>query len=278
MFSYLDILYLILSNYQKFLFYDASVSIIRSRDFAHIAIFYRLFVNFYLKSLKNIDELEKCCIHQNIYMACTDECIGVLKHYIKKTSLISEYSKKNINNILKQSAKIEKNNIKTLLFDDSDVFNDLSNTIYDFVVAYSELYNHTMIDVTDILAEFHNALSHIITAIAICSMNNKEDIIQRNIDRAISHLKRGTKDSYKILIKIAYQMCVKYKKLPEIFDEEFIYIRSQEIVSLSDRSCHNNIHQSIKFLSDKLIKNLNVDKNLDFKDEFTKLLNQSIIN
>ena len=206
MVSYLDILYVILLNYQKFLFYDASVSIIRSRDFAHIAVFYRMFANFYLKSLKNINKLEECCINENIYNICNNECNAVLNHYIKKTNLISENSRKNIDNIINKSAKIEKNNIKQLLFDEKDNLNEILNAVTDFVEAYSELYKYATADVTDILAEFHNALSHIITAIAIYGMDNKEIIIKRNIDRAVSHFKRGTKDSYKILIKAAYQM------------------------------------------------------------------------
>lgn len=278
MVSYLDILYVILLNYQKFLFYDASVSIIRSRDFAHIAVFYRMFANFYLKSLKNINKLEECCINENIYNICNNECNAVLNHYIKKTNLISENSRKNIDNIINKSAKIEKNNIKQLLFDEKDNLNEILNAVTDFVEAYSELYKYATADVTDILAEFHNALSHIITAIAIYGMDNKEIIIKRNIDRAVSHFKRGTKDSYKILIKAAYQMCVKYNNLPEGFDEEFISIRSDEIVSLSDRSSHNNIFNSLKSLSDKLIKTLNIDKNINFNDEFTTVLSKYIIN
>lgn len=277
MHSRLYILNIVLSNYQRFLFYDASVSILKSRNFTHIHLFYVLFSQQYLKVLEDINHLESEIVSSEEKELYKKKCNGILDEYINISGIISNESIDNIRNVLSLSARISIENLADILFSSQE----LTESFSDFIIAYNKLHKLFGAHISALLTEFHNTLSHLITAIVLKgqletdSDNKKMAIINRNIDKAVSHLKRGTKDSYKILIKATYKMYEKYNKqikLPDGFREKFIQIRSEEIIHLSNKSNHKNIHNSIKELSEELIECLKINKNQAFKEQFVKLL------
>ena len=230
--SHLDILYIILLNYQKFLFYDASVSILKDRNYTHISFFYKLFMKYFIQALNDINNLETKNISLSSKYFVKDSCEEILNNYLQSSEIISDISDKTrdkISQILKDSALIKKENIKLVLFNDDLLY----KTVIFFNKAYTKLYLYTHAEIAALLTEFHNALSHLITAIVLIDKKNNtdiDDIVQRNIDRAVSHFKRGTKDSYKIIIKAVYKGYKKYKSkdnvilLPNEFAENFIEI------------------------------------------------------
>ena len=283
--SHLDILYIILLNYQKFLFYDASVSILKDRNYTHISFFYKLFMKYFIQALNDINNLETKNISLSSKYFVKDSCEEILNNYLQSSEIISDISDKTrdkISQILKDSALIKKENIKLVLFNDDLLY----KTVIFFNKSYTKLYLYTHAEIAALLTEFHNALSHLITAIVLIDKKNNtdiDDIVQRNIDRAVSHFKRGTKDSYKIIIKAVYKGYKKYKSkdnvilLPNEFAENFIEIRSKEIIYLSNTTHYNNIHDSIKMLAEQLIKHFTFEKNKSFYDNFYEVLSEYII-
>lgn len=282
MYSYLDILYTILSSYQKFLFYDASVSILKDRDFAHIVSFYKLYISYFIESLKDIENIDNACISAYKMKFVEETCSDILQHYCKQSHIISDKSREDIVNVLKESALIKKDNIKEVIYTSKD----LINVIMCFNKAYSTLRNYSRAEIASLLTEFHNALSHLITAVVLKDKKNNSEmneIAERNIDRAKSHFKRGTKDSYKIIIKAVYKLYEQYKSrnkyinMPEDFVKNFIEVRCREIIYLSNTAHHDNIQSSLKTVADKLISNFHLDKNIDFNEELYKTLTEYII-
>lgn len=280
--SYLDILHIILSNYQKFLFYDASVSILKYRDFAHILRFYKLYIEYFIKSLRDIENIETACISINKRQFVEEECAEILQHYLKKSQIISDESRDSIISVLNESALIKQENIKEVIF----ASKDLMNVVLCFNKAYSTLRNYSQAEIASLLTEFHNALSHLIIAIVLKDKkdnNEINEIAERNIDRAKSHFKRGTKDSYKIIVKAVYKLYEQHKShnrhinMPENFTKNFIEVRSREIIYLSNTEYHDNIHNSLKTMADDLVSHFHLDMNINFRDELYKILKEFII-
>lgn len=67
-----------------------------------------------------------------------------------------------------------------------------------FVIAYCQLHRYANGILSDLLTEFHNAMSHIITAL-LHKHNSNNEVYVRNIAKAVSHLKRGKKMLIKLL-------------------------------------------------------------------------------
>lgn len=126
-------------------------------------------------------------------------------------------------------------------------------TIHSFIV-YSEAYqitynaytksmseeevNHRLFQ--DLLIEFNNALSHLLTAI---TSNNKK-VVGKNTNRAKTHLLRGALDSYKELIGLNNDLVINssipYPRLNNMTMYEY-YLTLREMEAKSIGSIENNI-------------------------------------
>ncbi|HEB9319417.1 TPA: hypothetical protein RZK22_000246 [Campylobacter coli] len=91
------------------------------------------------------------------------------------------------------------------------------------------------------LIEFNNFMSHVCAA---CSLSNEDeniDIFSKNIERAINHIKRGTLDCYKIIIKDYFML--EYSVLPMDIKNRLFNLRISEYKNLG----HNNIDILVEF-------------------------------
>lgn len=92
---------------------------------------------------------------------------------------------------------IAKNNIIERL---NYYFNFQDTHAVEQIVKKVEFQNNSNIP-KQVLTEFHNFMSHICMAYSLSDEDKNTDIFSKNIERAINHIKRGTLDCYKIIIK-----------------------------------------------------------------------------
>ncbi len=208
----------LLQTYHKFIFYDSIVSIINTRDFRSIKMLY----------LKISDAL--------LYILNNGKfCDSVIEKYknganeIIKENCCDDELKNSIQHVFKNKALTE-DSIQSLLKEDAFLDN-----FQKFVIAYCQLHRYANGILSDLLTEFHNAMSHIITAL-LHKHNSNNEVYVRNIAKAVSHLKRGKKDAYKIIIRCLYPVIEKYPNIKKEFRKEFIIIRCNEMDSNSENN------------------------------------------
>jgi len=116
-----------------------------------------------------------------------------------------------------------------------EIFDEIDKCVVHFLDAYEflyEVYNEDEEDrkFQDILVEFNNALSHIMTAL----QNQEDDTIKiPNISKAKTHLYRGSLDSYKeVIIKNKSIVMANTQKITRLgnktFKEYYIDLRKYE--------------------------------------------------
>ncbi|AKJ53384.1 hypothetical protein CD56_03175 [Campylobacter lari] len=91
------------------------------------------------------------------------------------------------------------------------------------------------------LIEFNNFMSHVCTAYSLSDKDENTDIFLKNIERAINHIKRGTLDCYKIIIKDYFML--DYSVLPMNIKNRLFNLRISEYKNLG----HNNIDILVEF-------------------------------
>lgn len=91
------------------------------------------------------------------------------------------------------------------------------------------------------LIEFNNFMSHVCTAYSLSDEDENTDIFLKNIERATNHIKRGTLDCYKIIIKDYFML--EYSVLPMNIKNRLFNLRINEYKNLG----HNNIDILVKF-------------------------------
>ncbi|WP_239819976.1 hypothetical protein [Campylobacter molothri] len=98
---------------------------------------------------------------------------------------------------IKGRSIIAKNNIVERL---NYYFNFQDIQAVEQIVEKIEFQNDSNIP-KQVLTEFHNFMSHVCTAYSLSNEDKNTDVFSKNIERAINHIKRGTLDCYKIIIK-----------------------------------------------------------------------------
>lgn len=267
----IDLLTYLLNVYQKFLFYDAVISIIERRNFSHIYQLFKLINNAFICIVNHtiIDDKYIETYKKNAYEVIDD----YLLKYNNGNDTESDIKKK-ISDKLSDKA-IEEQSVRYVLSQEKIVENFLN-----FTISYNNLHKYTNGLLSDLLTEFHNAMSHLIVAMSCLQEkeNNDEyasqydDRISRNTDKAVSHLKRGMKDSYKIMIRCMYPMIKRNKELLHSFRAEFINIRCDEILNLSDMNRHNETENSIKTIALSFMDKLKIHKNSETGNEFCEYI------
>ncbi|ECQ5881519.1 hypothetical protein FZL65_00710 [Campylobacter coli] len=91
------------------------------------------------------------------------------------------------------------------------------------------------------LIEFNNFMSHVCAAYSLSNEDENIDIFSKNIERAINHIKRGTLDCYKIIIKDYFML--EYSVLPMDIKNRLFNLRISEYKNLG----HNNIDILVEF-------------------------------
>ncbi|MGJ0124206.1 hypothetical protein [Campylobacter coli] len=132
---------------------------------------------------------------------------------------------------------IAKNNIIERL---SYYFNFEDTQAVEQIVKKIEFQNDSSIP-KQVLTEFHNFMSHVCTAYSLSDEDKNTDIFSKNIERAINHIKRGTLDCYKIIIKDYFML--EYSVLPMNIKNQLFNLRINEYKNLG----HNNINILVEF-------------------------------
>lgn len=250
----------LLQTYHKFIFYDSIVSIINTRDFRSIKMLYLKISDALLYILNN----GKFC--DSVIEKYKNGANEIINAYLEnKENCCDDELKNSIQHVFKNKALTE-DSVQSLLKEDAFLDN-----FQKFVIAYCQLHRYANGILSDLLTEFHNAMSHIITAL-LHKQNSNNEVYVRNIAKAVSHLKRGKKDAYKIIIRCLYPVIEKYPNIKKEFRKEFIIIRCNEIDYLSNIEKHEEIENSIQNIAEKYLDKLAMDSNSENNKNFKTIL------
>ncbi|EJQ0533155.1 hypothetical protein NZJ19_001178, partial [Campylobacter coli] len=100
------------------------------------------------------------------------------------------------------------------------------------------------------LIEFNNFMSHVCTAYSLSDKDENTDIFLKNIERAINHIKRGTLDCYKIIIKDYF--ILENSTLPIGLKNQLFNLRINEYKNLGNNSI--NILEQFKKIVQEIMK------------------------
>ncbi|HFW6688818.1 TPA: hypothetical protein ACICII_001001 [Campylobacter jejuni] len=100
------------------------------------------------------------------------------------------------------------------------------------------------------LIEFNNFMSHVCTACSLSDKDENTDIFLKNIERAINHIKRGTLDCYKIIIKDYF--ILENSTLPIGLKNQLFNLRINEYKNLGNNSI--NILEQFKKIVQEIMK------------------------
>lgn len=100
------------------------------------------------------------------------------------------------------------------------------------------------------LIEFNNFMSHVCAAYSLSDEDKKTDIFSKNIERAINHIKRGTLDCYKIIIKDYF--ILENSTLPIGLKNQLFNLRINEYKNLGNNSI--NILEQFKKIVQEIMK------------------------
>ncbi|HHP0332403.1 TPA: hypothetical protein ACRZSL_001693 [Campylobacter jejuni] len=100
------------------------------------------------------------------------------------------------------------------------------------------------------LIEFNNFMSHVCAAYSLSDEDKNTDIFSKNIERAINHIKRGTLDCYKIIIKDYF--ILENSTLPIGLKNQLFNLRINEYKNLGNNSI--NILEQFKKIVQEIMK------------------------
>ncbi|EKM3883270.1 hypothetical protein ACYQYQ_000302 [Campylobacter coli] len=141
---------------------------------------------------------------------------------------------------------IAKNNIVERL---NYYFNFQDIQAIEQIVKKIEFQNDSNIP-KQVLTEFHNFMSHICAAYSLSDEDKNTDIFSKNIERAINHIKRGTLDCYKIIIKDYF--ILENSTLPIGLKNQLFNLRINEYKNLGNNSI--NILEQFKKIVQEIMK------------------------
>lgn len=259
----------LLQTYRKFIFYDSIISIIDARNFFHIRMLF-VSISDVLLSTDNDKDFDYNKFQE--YKKVSDDIMRFYLNHTKNND--SENLRCKLEKVFKNKALTEDDVL--LLIKETKLLDSFKN----FILAYNDLYKYARGILSDLLTEFHNAMTHIIVALSFnknsvnCNDSVNYNIFERNIDKACSHFKRGTKDAYKIIIRCMYPLIKSYSNILPEFSDEFIEIRCKEIGNLSNMDKHKETEDDIKNIALKYIEKLKINKNLENKCTFIEQLKE----
>ncbi|KAJ9900852.1 hypothetical protein QR524_01840 [Campylobacter jejuni] len=235
-------------NYDVFNQIDLKTSLLYGRNYDIIKELFMFFANDLLLHPENSEEAYKKLREEILnYFAAIEEDLGITA---QKSSIVC------INNALTSSfLRLNKSKIPTY----KQIFSELLDSIKMFVEFRNEIqmegqriiaknniierlgyyFNFKNIQSIEqvvkeieienggniprqVLIEFHNFMSHICIAYSLSDEDKNTDLFSKNIERAINHIKRGTLDCYKIIIKdffILMKNIDKYSMIPKDKDK-----------------------------------------------------------
>jgi len=164
-----NLFYNYLISYSIFFKYDLHYSLIEGRDFTKIDFFRKILQHFFNK--KNTKKQ-------------IQESLRELRAYLNPSKKTSINIKFNFNH---HHFKINNKSLKELEFYFLEFF-----VAYEFLVLIEQRNEK----INNILVEFNNSLAHILFALE----NNNNFLMKININKAKSHLYRGTLDCYKEIL------------------------------------------------------------------------------
>ncbi|ULO00166.1 hypothetical protein CMOL_1014 [Campylobacter sp. RM10537] len=205
--------------YDVFIQIDLKTSLSYGRNYDIIKKLFMFFANDLILNPENYEEAYKKLREEILnYFALIEEYLNITAQRSSVVSInsalissLSKYKKifsdflhsiamfiKFRNKIqIKGRSIIAKNNIVERL---NYYFNFQDIQAVEQIVEKIEFQNDSNIP-KQVLTEFHNFMSHVCTAYSLSNEDKNTDVFSKNIERAINHIKRGTLDCYKIIIK-----------------------------------------------------------------------------
>ncbi len=249
--------------YDNFIQFDLKLSLVYGRQYSH----YKEMFLFYITVLMNdyINEADK----EKKYIELRYKIVKFILENSKKHDISCQHSStiafnKKLNNVLQDDneaylseflesirffiqfrQKIQKDGREVIAKENISrrmlyYFNFKDKDVIDRIINNIDFGNVGNIP-KQALIEFNNFMSHVCTAYSLSDEDKNTDIFSKNIERAINHIKRGTLDCYKIIIKDYFML--EYSVLPMDIKNQLFNLRISEYKNLG----HNNIDILVEF-------------------------------